>query len=297
MDVADVEALLRLNIGDAGRLNHIKSKLESGSDLYKSDREYLERLKNRLAAVNAPPTPAPNDEKPDTLAQEPQADTSQNSTVVITTKAPQSSAAWYLMPVFLGVIGGLIAYFVMRGTDPRKAKRCLIIGLLLTVVPFVVWYGAYVYYYIEANVTEPDHYWNERLDELNGEFTAYNDIAAEHNRKYAELIPLTQRCVGIISELDAPELIHTIPDECKTIYAQGKEVLKIAKDKVPYGALFAEYQILRDNSIELDERYHYENNRFNELSGEKGNLQDEFFQALDEYDVLTEQYGCDVIAC
>ena len=175
MDVADVEALLRLNIGDTGRLNHIKSKLESGSGLYKSDREYLERLKGRLVAVGAPPAPTPEeDEKPETPEQEPQADAFQSRTTVITTEAPQSSAAWYLLPIFLGIIGGVIAYYGVRGADPHKAKRCLIIGLIVTAVPFVVWCGAYAYYYVEASVVRSpaylEVYWGERLDVVNDKF-------------------------------------------------------------------------------------------------------------------------------
>ncbi|MDE0267130.1 MAG: hypothetical protein OXK17_09005 [Thaumarchaeota archaeon] len=143
MDAADVEALLRLNIGDAGRLNYIKSKLESGSDLYKSDREYLERLKDRLATANASPapaqedetpetpaqedetpeTPAQEDETPETPAQEPQVDTSQSGTVVITNKAPQPRAAWYLMPLFLGILGGLIAFVALRKRNRSMAYK------------------------------------------------------------------------------------------------------------------------------------------------------------------------------
>lgn len=135
MDVADVEALLRLNIGDTGRLNHIKSKLESGSDLYKSDREYLERLKGRLAAVNAPTAPTPEeDEKSETPAQEPQADTSQNGTVVTTTKAPQPRATWYLMPIFLGILGGLIAFAALRKRNRGMAYKNLGVGVGITMI-------------------------------------------------------------------------------------------------------------------------------------------------------------------
>ena len=42
------------------------------------------------------------------------------------------SGLWYLLPIFLGVIGGVIAYFVIRTDDPKKAKNCLLIGIVLT---------------------------------------------------------------------------------------------------------------------------------------------------------------------
>ena len=39
---------------------------------------------------------------------------------------------WFLLPIFLSVIGGAIAYFALRGDDPRKAKNCLYLGIALT---------------------------------------------------------------------------------------------------------------------------------------------------------------------
>ena len=38
------------------------------------------------------------------------------------------------MPIFLGVVGGLISYFVIRSDDPGKAKNNLYLGIVLTVV-------------------------------------------------------------------------------------------------------------------------------------------------------------------
>ncbi len=38
---------------------------------------------------------------------------------------------WYLVPIFLGIIGGIIAYFALRNDDHQKAKKCLYLGLIL----------------------------------------------------------------------------------------------------------------------------------------------------------------------
>ena len=46
----------------------------------------------------------------------------------------QKSKLWYLLPVFLGIIGGVIAYFVLRKDDPAKAKNCLYLGLALMAI-------------------------------------------------------------------------------------------------------------------------------------------------------------------
>jgi len=48
------------------------------------------------------------------------------------------SAAWYLLPIFLSIIGGgVIAYLVIRKDDPKKAKICLITGIAITAVSIV----------------------------------------------------------------------------------------------------------------------------------------------------------------
>lgn len=43
---------------------------------------------------------------------------------------------WFLLPIFMGLIGGIIAYFVLRHDDPRKAKNCLYLGIILAVIGF-----------------------------------------------------------------------------------------------------------------------------------------------------------------
>lgn len=43
----------------------------------------------------------------------------------------QRSKAWYLMPIFLGIIGSLITHFALRHDDPKMARNCWIIGIAL----------------------------------------------------------------------------------------------------------------------------------------------------------------------
>lgn len=36
-----------------------------------------------------------------------------------------------MLPIFLDVVGGVIAYFVLRSDDPQKARNCLLLGITL----------------------------------------------------------------------------------------------------------------------------------------------------------------------
>jgi len=45
---------------------------------------------------------------------------------------------WYLVPIFFGLIGGIIAYFAIRRDDPQKAKKCLWVGIILTAINIIV---------------------------------------------------------------------------------------------------------------------------------------------------------------
>jgi hypothetical protein len=41
---------------------------------------------------------------------------------------------WYLLPILLGIIGAVVAWFRIRKADPRKARNMIIVGLGLTLI-------------------------------------------------------------------------------------------------------------------------------------------------------------------
>ena len=47
------------------------------------------------------------------------------------------SNAWFLLPIFFGIIGGVGAYFILRKDDPHKAKNCLYLGIILMIVGII----------------------------------------------------------------------------------------------------------------------------------------------------------------
>ena len=48
------------------------------------------------------------------------------------------SGLWYLVPILFGIIGGVIAYFVIKQDDPKKAKNCLKIGIAHLILDIIV---------------------------------------------------------------------------------------------------------------------------------------------------------------
>ena len=52
----------------------------------------------------------------------------------ITIARRKRSSWWYLLPIFLEVIGGVIAYFVLRTDDHRLARNCLWLGIILSAI-------------------------------------------------------------------------------------------------------------------------------------------------------------------
>ena len=50
------------------------------------------------------------------------------------------SPLWYLLPAFLGITGGLIAYLILKNNDSKKAKNALLIGIIVS-IPFFVLIG------------------------------------------------------------------------------------------------------------------------------------------------------------
>ena len=55
----------------------------------------------------------------------------------------QVSEAWWLLPLFFGLIGGLIAWLVNREADPGRARAMLIVGIAVNVVVILIMMSAF----------------------------------------------------------------------------------------------------------------------------------------------------------
>jgi hypothetical protein len=48
------------------------------------------------------------------------------------------SSLWFLLPIFFNILGGVIAYFIIKDDDPSKAKNCLWLGIILFAIPIAI---------------------------------------------------------------------------------------------------------------------------------------------------------------
>lgn len=67
-------------------------------------------------------------------------------------KAPtkRRSRLWYLLPIFLSIVGGIIAYFVLRESDAVTARNTLWVGVILASAAIVAFLAIYAVYNSEV---------------------------------------------------------------------------------------------------------------------------------------------------
>jgi len=60
----------------------------------------------------------------------------------VTAQTPKiKSNWWYLLPIFLGAIGGVIAWMTLKSHDGKLAKNSLILGIILNVIGIMIFTG------------------------------------------------------------------------------------------------------------------------------------------------------------
>jgi len=52
------------------------------------------------------------------------------------------SGAWWLLPIFMGWVGGLIAWLVNKDVDPKGARAMLITGIATSAVVIILYVSA-----------------------------------------------------------------------------------------------------------------------------------------------------------
>jgi len=77
-------------------------------------------------------------------------------------KTKKPSKLWYLLPIFLGLISGLLAlvssligYFILRKEDKKLAKRILIIGIAMLFLAYPLSFMTYSFLRVTQNTDVP----------------------------------------------------------------------------------------------------------------------------------------------
>ncbi|HJJ23653.1 MAG TPA: zinc ribbon domain-containing protein [Nitrosopumilus sp.] len=170
--------LIKMRVGDKNKLQVIKARAELGRIIPQLDLKYVEKLMNYYDYSEPPtsqkPYQAPQSQKPYQAPRLPNASNSCNScgakiidnnqfctecgaqNTGVQQPPPQyqpqypqqnyrqggkPSAAYWLLPIFLQFVGGIIAWACIKNRDPRMAKNTLILGILLTVITPIVYFA------------------------------------------------------------------------------------------------------------------------------------------------------------
>ena len=50
------------------------------------------------------------------------------------------SWTWFLLPIFLSIIGGMIGYYMLLNRDKQKAKGVLYVGIVVAIVEVISYF-------------------------------------------------------------------------------------------------------------------------------------------------------------
>ena len=60
------------------------------------------------------------------------------SSSVVDYQRRKRSRWWFLLPILFDIVGGVIAYFILKEDDKQLAKNCLWLGIILTSIGIVI---------------------------------------------------------------------------------------------------------------------------------------------------------------
>lgn len=105
------------------------------------------------------------------------------------------SGAWYLLPIFLTIIGGVIAYFVIKDEDPKKAKNCLYLGIALTAI--------WIAFSVVSGATLASEMENSSF--FDGDMKNYDEIKSETSES------LTSEELELLHEDEMNQVMESMP--------------------------------------------------------------------------------------
>ena len=138
------------------------------------------------------------------------------------------SPFWYLLPAFLGIIGGVIAYAILKNDDPQKAKRALVIGLIVT-IPFFALIGLFGLQVAGAEL--PFYVYSG--GSMNSVFDVYDIMVIQGNE------PFEQIQVGDIIVFDRPsDHNRVLVNRVTSIMYEDPKIVRTGVDDNPSSSGF-----------------------------------------------------------
>jgi signal peptidase len=143
------------------------------------------------------------------------------------------SPLWYLLPAFLGITGGLIAYLILKNNDSKKAKNALLIGIIVS-IPFFVLIGMSTILGVEMLTMEGNQI------QIGGPFYVVATQGMEPVLQVYDIIviqghdPFEEVEIGDMIVFDSPSennrviisrVVSIINENPKTVRAQGDAIL------------------------------------------------------------------------
>ena len=127
-------------IGDPRRLAYIMERIDNGRPIYNSDERYVrEKFRQLREDLTHEAEETPSVHQHETTPPEPQP-----KPTVIYKDDRSPSKTWYTMPVFLGILGGLIAFVALRRRNRGMAYKNLGVGVGITMILTVLVLGSMI---------------------------------------------------------------------------------------------------------------------------------------------------------
>jgi RNA polymerase subunit RPABC4/transcription elongation factor Spt4/type II secretory pathway pseudopilin PulG len=104
---------------------------------------------------------------------------------------------WYFLAIFLGIVGGIIAWAVNKDRNPKKAIRFLIVGLVLTVIIYILASIVVLVSSNRAREKAKDARVMTNMTELRAIIEIYGDQEESYSKASCSLTELSPICSAI----------------------------------------------------------------------------------------------------
>ena len=140
MDDVSLQDMIRdlqdSKLGDQGRLAYVMDRIEKGRPIYDSDEQYVrEKFRQLREEITRESEETPDVPQDRVAPPEPQPSVAPKD---------KPSKAWYVLSIFLGLLGGVIAFVALRKRNRGMAYKNLGVGVGITMILPMLVLGTYI---------------------------------------------------------------------------------------------------------------------------------------------------------